>query len=71
MSRIDESRSFVPVRIAVMTVSDTRKCAMTNPAIRWLIGLEKAGHRLADRAMRKDDISAIQAKVTEWSKTRD
>ena len=35
MPKIDESRPFIPVRIAVLTVSDTRGPATTSPAIRW------------------------------------
>jgi hypothetical protein len=38
MSRIDETKDFIPVRIAVLTVSDTRTSPTTGQAIRWSSG---------------------------------
>lgn len=68
MSRIDDTRTFVPVGIAVLTVSDTRKLSDDKSGNTLVDRLETAGHKLMDRAIVKDDIPAIQAKVTAWSK---
>ena len=68
MSRIDESRPFIPVGIAVLTVSDTRSLEEDRSGATLVERLEKAGHTLIDRAIVKDDIPAIQEQVTIWSK---
>ena len=67
MSRIDESREFVPVGIAVMTVSDTRKLEDDKSGDTLVKRLEAAGHKLIDRAIVTDDILAIQSQVTDWT----
>jgi molybdenum cofactor biosynthesis protein B len=66
MPRIDESRPFIPVRIAVLTVSDTRtqKEDKSGETLATLIG--EAGHELADRAIVRDDVAQIRAKVQTW-----
>jgi molybdenum cofactor biosynthesis protein B len=57
---------FVPVNIAVLTVSDTRT-AETDGSGGWLAGaIEAAGHRLAGRAIVPDDIERIRAVVRAW-----
>lgn len=57
---------FVPVRIAVLTVSDTRTPA-TDASGGWLAGaIAAAGHVLADRAIVADDRDAIRAAVQAW-----
>ena len=66
MSRIDESRQFIPLKIAVMTVSDTRTLEDDKSGSTLVGRLEAAGHTLADRAIVTDDVSAIQAKVKSW-----
>jgi len=66
MPRIDESRPFIPVSIAVLTVSDTRELAEDKSGATLVELIEKAGHRIADRAIVKDDISQIRAKVLGW-----
>ena len=68
MSRIDESRSFVPVGIAVLTISDTREISDDKSGKTLVDRLEAAGHKLIDRRIVKDDIHAIQEQVTGWSK---
>ncbi len=68
MSRIDETRPFIPLGIAVLTVSDTRSLADDKSGNTLVNRLEAAGHRLNDRAIVTDDIPAIQAKVTAWTK---
>ena len=66
MPGIDETRAFVPVRIAVLTVSDTRTLD-TDTSGGYLAGaLEKAGHILAARAIVPDDREEIRAAVRVW-----
>lgn len=71
MSRIDETRPFIPVGIAVMTVSDTRKLADDKSGQTLADRIAKAGHRLADRAIVTDDKALIAATVLAWSKRDD
>ena len=60
------SADFVPVRIAVLTVSDTRT-ARTDGSGAWLAAaIEEAGHVLAGRAIVPDDEAAIRAAVGAW-----
>jgi len=66
MPRLDETRPFIPVRIAVLTVSDTRTLA-DDKSGDTLAGLLTAdGHELADRAIERDSIDAIRARVQGW-----
>src|SRR5438552_12263535 len=64
---IDEKRPFVPLAIAVMTVSDTRAAADDRSGDTLAERLTKAGHRLAGRAIVKDDRAAIRAQVQAWA----
>ncbi|MEW5963215.1 MAG: molybdenum cofactor biosynthesis protein B [Pseudomonadota bacterium] len=66
MHKIDESRPFIPVRIAVLTMSDTRsvKEDKSGNLLAEMIG--EAGHVVADRALVKDDVAAIRARVEGW-----
>ncbi|WP_434053248.1 MAG: molybdenum cofactor biosynthesis protein B [Roseibium sp.] len=66
MSRIDESRPFIPLNIAVLTVSDTRKLEDDRSGNTLSERLTKAGHLLAERKIVTDDIEAIQAIVRDW-----
>jgi molybdenum cofactor biosynthesis protein B len=66
MSRIDESLEFIPVRIAVLTVSDTRGLAEDRSGETLVARLTEAGHRLADRAIVRDEVSEIAGKLLEW-----
>ena len=68
MSRIDESRPFIPVRIAVLTVSDTRSLSDDKSGDTLVARIEEAGHRLVQRAIVKDDKAAIRAQVEDWTK---
>ena len=71
MSRIDETRPFIPVRIAVMTVSDTRTLE-TDKSGNTLTGLiAEAGHLLSARSIVKDDIRAIRSTIRKWLKRDD
>lgn len=69
MNRIDESRPFVPVGIAVLTVSDTRSLAEDRSGDTLAARIETAGHRLAARAIVTDDAGEIRDQVVRWSKT--
>src|SRR6188768_2678511 len=57
---------FVPVRIAVLTVSDTRGLAEDRSGAVLVDRLEAAGHTLADRAIVTDDQPAIEARLRGW-----
>ncbi len=66
MPKIDESRPFLPVNIAVMTVSDTRTPGDDRSGDALVERLTGAGHRLGARAIVKDDVAAIRAQVQAW-----
>jgi molybdenum cofactor biosynthesis protein B len=66
VSRIDESLPFKPVRIAVLTVSDTRTEKEDKSGALLAEMLEADGHELAERAIVKDDVEQIQAKLKAW-----
>ncbi|MBO6866046.1 MAG: molybdenum cofactor biosynthesis protein B [Pseudomonadota bacterium] len=66
MSRIDETRDFIPVRIAVLTVSDTREMADDRSGDTLVGRLTEAGHTLAARDIIKDERDQIAAKLREW-----
>ena len=66
MPKIDESRPFIPVSIAVLTVSDTRELPGDKSGATLVELIEKSGHKVADRAIVKDDIAQIRAKVLSW-----
>lgn len=66
MSRIDASRPFVPVGIAVLTVSDTREAGDDRSGDTLVTRLESAGHRLAGRAIVRDERDAIEARLRGW-----
>ena len=59
-------RLFVPVRIAVLTVSDTRSFDDDKSGNTLAERLTGAGHRLAARAIVKDDVAEIQGQLTDW-----
>ncbi len=66
MPKIDESRPFIPVRIAVLTVSDTRTPKDDKSGTLLAEMLAEAGHVLAEHAIARDDIATIRAKVEGW-----
>ncbi|MBJ6121207.1 molybdenum cofactor biosynthesis protein B [Sphingomonas mollis] len=63
---IDESRPFLPVRIAVLTVSDTRGLADDRSGDTLVARLEEAGHVLADRRIERDDADTIVERLRAW-----
>jgi molybdenum cofactor biosynthesis protein B len=66
MARIDEKRPFVAVRIAILTVSDTRSPANDKSGDSLAQMIRAAGHEVADRAIVKDEAASIAAKVKDW-----
>ena len=66
MAGIDESRQFIPLRIAVLTVSDTRELADDKSGATLVERIAKAGHAVAARAIVTDDIEKIRAQVKAW-----
>ena len=68
MARIDESRPFIPIRIAVLTVSDTRSLADDKSGQTLADRITEAGHVLAARDIVTDDREKIRDKVLGWSK---
>ena len=66
MAGIDETRDFVPVRIAILTMSDTRSASDDKSGDVLAERVKAAGHAVADRAIVKDDTAAIRAKVEGW-----
>jgi len=66
MSRLDESRPFLPVNIAVLTVSDTRTAANDTSGDSLAERIVKAGHRIATRSIEKDDTAAIEKQLRAW-----
>src|ERR1700682_3054020 len=68
MTGLDPSKPFVPLSIAVLTVSDTRDPASDKSGALLQQRIESAGHNLAARALVKDDIKAIRAQVKAWIK---
>ncbi|MGR3503154.1 molybdenum cofactor biosynthesis protein B [Pseudaestuariivita sp.] len=66
MSRIDETRDMVPVRIALLTVSDTRSLEDDKSGDVLEARVTGAGHRLAARDLVPDDREVIAAKLRGW-----
>ncbi len=66
MSRIDETMEFIPVKIAILTVSDTRTLAEDTSGQTLVDRLEKAGHILAAREIVRDERGEIAEKLREW-----
>ncbi|MEM5580892.1 molybdenum cofactor biosynthesis protein B [Roseibium sp. AS2] len=66
MPRLDDTRPFIPLDIAVLTVSDTRKLEEDRSGSILAERLAKAGHRLADRKIVTDDVPAIRKIAKDW-----
>ena len=66
MNGIDESKPFLSVAIAVLTVSDTRTLANDTSGDTLVARIEAAGHRVAHRAIERDDSAAIEAHLRRW-----
>ncbi|MFV0513834.1 MAG: molybdenum cofactor biosynthesis protein B [Jhaorihella sp.] len=66
MARIDESKEFIPVRIAVLTVSDTRTPEQDRSGQVLVDRLTAAGHVLADRRILRDERDEIARQLRTW-----
>ncbi|TQF77779.1 molybdenum cofactor biosynthesis protein B [Elioraea sp. Yellowstone] len=66
MARIDESRPFLPVNIAILTVSDTRTPATDTSGDTLAERIQGAGHRVVARALVRDEVEAIAAHLADW-----
>ncbi|OZA09177.1 MAG: molybdenum cofactor biosynthesis protein B [Rhodobacterales bacterium 17-64-5] len=66
MSRIDETKAFIPVRLAVLTVSDTRTAAEDKSGDTLVERLTGAGHLLAARGIVTDDRGLIAERLRQW-----
>ncbi|MDW3117588.1 molybdenum cofactor biosynthesis protein B [Roseovarius pacificus] len=66
MGRIDESKEFIPVRIAVLTVSDSRDISEDRSGEVLVNRIEAAGHVLADRMIVRDERDQIADQLREW-----
>lgn len=66
MSSIDQSKPFVPLNIAVLTISDTRSVADDKSGTTLVDRLTAAGHQLAAREIVQDDVEAIRTVVRQW-----
>lgn len=71
MSRIDESRPFLPVRIAILTVSDSRGLDQDKSGDTLVARLQDAGHKLADRKILKDERPEIADQLRVWCEDPD
>jgi molybdenum cofactor biosynthesis protein B len=66
MPGIDESKQFVPLKIAVLTISDTRSLDDDKSGTTLAERIAKAGHGVAARAIVSDDVDEIRAQVRAW-----
>ena len=66
MSTIDETKQFIPLNIAVLTISDTRSLADDKSGSTLADRLTSAGHHLAAREIIVDDVDAIRVIVRRW-----
>jgi len=63
---IDEAKQFVPINIAVLTVSDTRTANNDSSGDILVQRIEASGHKLADRAIERDDASKLLDRLNGW-----
>ncbi len=66
MPGIDESKTFLPINIAVMTVSDTRTLESDTSGKILVDRITAMGHKIAERVLVKDDVPVIVAKLKSW-----
>lgn len=66
MHGINESLEFIPVRIAILVISDTRTFDTDTSGTTLAQRIEGAGHVVADRKIVTDDKAAIRAQVSTW-----
>lgn len=63
---IDENKTFIPINIAVLTVSDTRTIENDTSGQLLVERLTGAGHKLAARALLTDDVDLIVTQLETW-----
>ena len=66
MPEIDQSRVFVPINIAILTVSDTRTIESDRSGDLLKERIERYGHQVVARSIVKDEIAVIQTEVKQW-----
>jgi molybdopterin adenylyltransferase len=66
MAGIDQTKDFVPLRMAVLTMSDTRSLDDDKSGATLVERVEAAGHKVVDRAIVPDDVEAIRQRVKAW-----
>ena len=66
MAGLDETRPFVPLKFAVLTVSDTREVADDKSGATLVDRIEAAGHAVAERGIVPDDVETIREQVKRW-----
>jgi molybdenum cofactor biosynthesis protein B len=66
MARLDETRPFIAINVALLTVSDTRTAANDTSGDTLDARIVAAGHRVAARAIEKDDACAIETRLRSW-----
>ena len=66
MSQIDATRAFIPVTIAVLTVSDTRTADTDRSGDVLADRITAAGHRVGDRAIVHDEVARIEVQLRRW-----
>ncbi|MBO9122909.1 MULTISPECIES: molybdenum cofactor biosynthesis protein B [unclassified Rhizobium] len=71
MTGVDDTRPFIPVGFAVLTVSDTRTPADDRSGDTLAARISEAGHRLIARAIAPDDRQVIAAQVQAWTAQSD
>ena len=66
MPEIDQSRAFVPINIAILTISDTRTIETDRSGDLLKERIESYGHQVVARSIVKDEIEVIQKEVKQW-----
>jgi molybdopterin adenylyltransferase len=66
MAGMDQTKQFVPLKIAVLTISDTRNLADDKSGTTLGDRIKAAGHILAERSIVTDDVEAIRTRMREW-----
>jgi molybdenum cofactor biosynthesis protein B len=66
MSRLDETRAFAPVNIAILTVSDTRNESNDTSGDTLAARIKTAGHHLVARTIVKDDADLLETQLRAW-----
>ena len=66
MSAVDQPKAFIPLNIAVLTISDTRSLADDKSGTTLVDRLAAAGHKLAARDIVTDEVESIRAAVRRW-----